>query len=89
MNMQDTSLEAYFDKVLPNINRKQKAILTFFYNYKNCNYTNAEISDKIGWAINRVTPRVLELRHKGLLISSGRRMCTVTKNSAYAWRLKL
>ena len=88
MNMQDTSLEAYYNKVLPHLTRKQQAIMTFFFLHKNCNYTNAELSQKMGWAINRITPRVLELRILGKLERSCRRLCTVTRNSANAWRLK-
>ena len=88
MNMQDTSLEAYYNKVLPHLTRKQQAVMTFFFYHKNCNYTNAELAQKMGWAINRITPRVLELRNLGKLEYACRRMCNVTKNNANAWRLK-
>jgi len=87
MNMQDTSLDAYYTKVLPFLNNKQRAIMIFFLNHKNCNFTNAELSDKIGWSINRITPRVLELRNLGKLELACRRICTVTQNGACAWEL--
>ena len=86
-NMQDTSIDIYYNKVLPNLTRKQNAVLTVFKSQPNCNFTNAEIAKKMGWTINRVTPRTLELRHKGKLMFVSRRVCTVTGNTANSWKV--
>lgn len=47
-----------------------------------------ELAQKLGWSINRVTPRVLELRQLEVLEEANRRKCQVTGNNAYSWRLK-
>ncbi|WP_157032773.1 hypothetical protein [Sphingomonas changbaiensis] len=47
--------------------------------------TNAEIALKLGWTINRVTPRVLELRTAGVVKDFGKRACSVTGRKAYIW----
>jgi len=83
--IQDTSLLAY-QKV--QVNKRQQQILNFFKRYpKHYNWTNMEIANRLNWSINRVTPRVGELRKKGLLVTALKRSCTVTGNTAYAWRL--
>jgi len=33
--------------------------------------TNAEIALKLGWPVNRITPRCLELRKMGLILDAG------------------
>lgn len=81
--LQQTSLEAY-QKVQPKISYSQQAILSVLEGFKSP-LTNAEIAKLLGWAINRVTPRVLELRNKGLLVDCGVRPCTVTQNNAHQW----
>jgi DNA-binding MarR family transcriptional regulator len=50
--------------------------------------TNAELGDALGWSINRITPRVLELREMGLVERSSVRQCTFTRNMANAWRAR-
>jgi hypothetical protein len=50
--------------------------------------TNAEIADKLGWAINRVTPRCNELRRLELVLDAGRRKCRITGSNAHAWKAK-
>lgn len=45
--------------------------------------TAMEISDFLHWSINRVTPRIFELRHQGLIIQYGVRCCGVTGKKAY------
>lgn len=85
--MQFTSLEAY-DKVKPRIGAAQATVLGVFYEYPCTDWTNMELADEIGWSINRVTPRVLELRRMGILTESKRRLCRVTDNRAIAWRIR-
>ena len=50
--------------------------------------TNMEVASALHWSINRVTPRVFELRDAGLVVSNGKRRCGVTGNTSYAWKVK-
>ena len=50
-------------------------------------FTNMELAQELGWSINRVTPRTLELRHMGVLKRVGVRQCNVTHKTAYAMEL--
>lgn len=85
--MQDTSLEAYFAKTLPKLARCQKTVLDAYV--RDYDYTNWEVAEKLGWSINRVTPRVLELRNHGLLSPALKRRCRVTGNTACSYRKSL
>ena len=85
--VQQTSLDVYYQKVLPNLMRRQREVLRVFIDNPYRDFTNMELSVYLRWSINRVTPRVLELRNKGLLVKYCRRRCGVTKNMALAWRL--
>ena len=49
--------------------------------------TNSEIALMLGWPINCVTPRTMELRKKDLVVKGRRRACTVTGNVVQAWRV--
>ena len=95
-NVQATSLRVYFNKVYPELGEKQREVLRVFRENLTMTFTNMELADELGWSINRVTPRVFELRGKGknnphkdrpLIIESERRICRVTKNKAIAWQL--
>ena len=88
MNMQETSLDAYRDKVLPRLSKKQGVVFAFLKQWFGNNYTNMEIAQALGWSINRVTPRVLELRRMGEVVLATRRKCNVTGNRAMSWRAK-
>lgn len=89
MTTRTTSLNAYYGEVLPNIGAKQQSIIELFISTgKDKDYTNSEISQKLGWGINRVTPRVYELRQQGLLEEAQRRSCRITGRTAIAWKLK-
>ena len=58
--IQQTSLDA-FESVVSDVDfgRKQIEVLTLIRS--NVNITNQELASKLGWSINRVTPRVNEL----------------------------
>ncbi len=95
-NMQSTSLEAYFNTVLPNLGERQRQVLNVFIVNQAMNLTNAEVAEDLAWGINRVTPRVYELRGRGKrnplkanppLVESERRLCRVTRHMAKAWAL--
>ena len=86
--MQETSLDIYYTKVLPNLGERQAEVLRVFLDNPFVGWTNMETAEVLGWSINRVTPRVLELRKKRLLVLAERRLCNVTGNPAMAWKLK-
>ena len=94
--MQDTSLEAYFNNVLPDLGDRQYAVLRVFVDNPAMSFTNTELARELRWAINRVVPRVYELRGKGknnsmkdnpLLVKGGKRICMITKHRAIVWQL--
>ena len=82
MSIQETSLEAYRLEVEPNLGPRQKAVLDAFGDEA---YTNHELSRRLDWEINRITPRVLELRAKGLIQEHCRRADEVTGRRAICW----
>jgi hypothetical protein len=53
---------------------------------KNPDATNMEIARVLNWEVNRVTPRVHELRERGLVVGGRRRACSVTGRVVQAWR---
>ena len=84
MTQQPTSILAFYEKVLPELNQKQNEVFRTLY----CSeepLTNMELAVKMGWSINRVTPRVLELRLRKLVTVGQIRKCSVTGNRAIAW----
>ena len=82
MGVADTSLLAYTD-IKSTLGTRQKEILEIIKYLGSC--TNSEITRYSGIAINRVTPRVLELRDKGFVILDTKRECKVTGRLAMAW----
>lgn len=60
--MQQTSLDAYFVDVKPKLNEKQTQVFRAIEAI--CPASNKQIANYLGWPINSVTPRVLELRQK-------------------------
>jgi hypothetical protein len=83
--IQDTSLLAH--KIAThNLGRKQKEVLDCLRYFRDA--TNAELSARMGWPVNRIAPRVLELRKMGLILDAGRRSCKVTGSTAHSWRAK-
>jgi hypothetical protein len=85
MGSADTSLHAYA-LATQNLGKKQKEVLDTLRFFPDA--TNAEIAARLGWPINRVTPRMGELRTQGLVLEAGKRMCKMTGGTAHAWRAK-
>lgn len=83
----DTSLKAYYEKLLPVLGKRQLEVFTVYLNNPNEAFTNMEIAQKLSWSINRVTPRVLELRQMQLLTVRERRPCKITGNESMAFKL--
>jgi len=85
--VQETSLEAY-RTILPALGLKQAIIHKLLADATRNGFdmTNMEIAEALHWSINRVTPRVLELRRFGMVVLSQVRDCGVTENRAMAWK---
>jgi len=97
LNVQTTSLNAYFGEIMDTIGDRQKAVMQIFGQNFTRDFTNAELSNELNWPINTVTPRVYELRGEGkanpierdnpLLVEVRRRKCEATGRTAIAWGL--
>ena len=85
---QQTSLFAYKTAVLPTLGEKQREVLSVFENNEYHDWTNMELAEQLAWGINRVTPRVKELRDAGFLEEKEKRTCNVTGMRVIAWGLK-
>src|ERR1700732_4618353 len=83
--IQDTSLHAYA-LASQNLGKKQKEVLDALRYFPDA--TNAEIAAYINWPVNRITPRMGELRKQGLVLEAGRRTCKATGGTAHAWKAK-
>lgn len=79
--MQPTSLSAYRD-VQPYLGERQALVLGALEG----EMTNSEIARAVNLPINVVTPRVFELRARGLVENAGKRACTITGRTALTWR---
>ena len=82
---QDTSLHAY-TLATQNLGKKQREVLDALRFFPDA--TNAVIATQMRIAINRVTPRMGELRRQGLVLEAGKRTCKVTGGTAHAWCAK-
>jgi hypothetical protein len=85
MGSADTSLWAYA-QATQDLGAKQKEVLDALRFFPDA--TNAEIAAHLGWPVNRITPRMLELRTMELVLEAGRRRCKVTGSMAHAWKAK-
>ena len=81
--IQQTSLFAYRNDILPNLGQRQQEVLKIFKDGEN--YTNNEIAHILFIPINTVTPRVNELRKLNVVILSETRACKITGRTCCAW----
>lgn len=81
---QETSLLAYRE-IEDKLGEKQKEVYNMLKNLGSAN--NSILAKKLGWEINRVTPRVKELREIGLVVTDCIRPCPITKRLSMFWRL--
>lgn len=98
MSVRDTSLQAYFVEVTPELGKRQKEVYEALGRLGMA--TNTELARLLGWGVNRVTPRVYELRGLGktrdgyrnvgpcLVVDAGTRPCMVTGRLAHVWKIK-
>ena len=83
--IQETSLLAYYNDVLPKLGEKQQVVLEGII--KSEDITNTELSARLNLPINCITPRVHELREKKLVIESQKRKCKITYKQVIAWKI--
>ena len=86
MTSQNTSVEAYFNNVLPTLGDRQRVVYKALN--ESLNLTNSELAVELDWPINTVTPRVNELRKKNLVVEAGKRICRVTGLRVNSWKVK-
>lgn len=90
MTIRQTSLQAY-NEIKGKLGKKQRKVLEAIEMIERVRKqapTNMEISTFLGWSINRVTPRTLELRRKGEIEQKGTRECNITGRMAMTWTHK-
>ena len=82
--IQETSLEAY--KVLePELGDRQRTIYNMLKTHPNI--SNLDISRIMSIPINSVTPRVKELRDKGLVVFSNYKTDRITNRRVMCWKI--
>jgi Mn-dependent DtxR family transcriptional regulator len=80
---QETSRLAYED-IESDLNQLQQQVYNALQERGQA--SNMEIANHLGWSVNRVTPRMLELRTTGIVVVAVRRKCQITGNTCFAWR---
>jgi len=78
-----TSILAY-EEVLNSLGKRQIQVLKALGKLRSA--TNMMIAGFLGWSINRVTPRVFELRKKRLIRQDKIGLCKITNRTAIYWR---
>lgn len=81
--IQETSLLAY-EKIKASLSDRQRAVFNFVKDYGSV--CNKDISDGLGWDINRVTGRVFELRAIRLLVFARKGICR-TGETVNFWKV--
>lgn len=82
--MQQTSLMSFVE-IQHSLGERQKLVFGAIMVLKEA--TNLELSNFLKLPINSVTPRVFELRKKGIVVESSRRTCTVSGRMAICWKV--
>jgi transcription initiation factor IIE alpha subunit len=85
--VQSTSVGIYLTEVVSTLHGRHKQVVEAMKRGKN--HTNSELSEILGWSINRVTPRVKELREREVVVEDERRECKVTGRYVIAWKLAI
>lgn len=84
--IQDTSIKSYREDALPTLAQRHAEVMKALLRLNEA--TNSELANELGWTINRVTPRVHELRKLGKISEVGKRPCKITGRTAYVWTVK-
>lgn len=85
MPYQVTSLISYFE-ALQTLSKRHKEVLLALKHLNIAN--NLMISRYLGLPINSITPRILELREKGIVIYHHTASCPITKRSTNFYTIK-
>lgn len=80
--IQKTSLESY-EVLQPELGELQEKVYNVIISHPGM--SNHDIARYLGWEINRVTPRVKELRDKGITIHSHTKIDYITKRKVMCW----
>lgn len=78
-----TSLKAYYGDALPTLGKRHEAVLKAFM--EKGPMSNSELANYLQWPINTITPRVGELREKGLVRAVREKKCPVTGRQVTEW----
>jgi hypothetical protein len=83
--IQDSSLRAYYD-IQRTLHPRQKQVFIALSSVPDA--TNRELELLTGLRVNEITPRVKELREKGVVVQSCERRCKASKTSrlVIAWK---
>lgn len=86
MAVVQTSLDAYKSLITNNrLGINQKIILDVFKSVNGQYLSNYDLSIMLGWSINRITPRVKELRSLGKLVHCGYKTQLQTNRRVNLW----
>lgn len=85
-NVRETSLDAYFGEIEPDLNRRQKIVMAAFFR-RNKPSSDREIADFLGNPINSITPRRNELADEELVKEAERGPCEITGRKVIKWEL--
>lgn len=81
--IQETSREAY-QVLKPELGELQETVYNTIMEHPNM--SNHDIARYLHWEINRVTPRVKELRDKGLVFFSSYKEDGITNRRVMCWK---
>jgi len=85
MVIRETSLRAYLE-IKPSLGKRQLEVLNALKELKIA--SNTQIADYMNRPINTITPRINELRGKGLVVCSHKGICPITKMMVMLWKVK-
>ena len=83
--IQQTSLEAY-ESIKLDLNYKQQVVFDVIFSHQGM--SNHDIARFLGWEINCVTPRVLELREMNCIEQEDIKIDRITKRRCMTWKVK-
>lgn len=83
VSVRDTSLDAYAE-IVQTLGHRQRQVFEEIVHLGEV--TNNELARALFMPINRITPRVFELRAIGAVIDAGTRTCRVTRRRCHVWR---
>lgn len=84
MSVVQTSILA-FERITPALQEREAIVLAALRTLGVA--SNMELSQQLGWSINRVTGRVFSLRQKGIIESAGIGECKVTGSTVQKWTI--